>query len=78
MAQGCSGSVMVSFRLVLWFCIIASRARDGMCSDVVAALNQPVERVFPVARHILLPLLLEIYPSAILLSGAQRHRASTG
>jgi hypothetical protein len=34
--------------------------------------------VFPVARHIRLPLLLEIYLSAILLSDAQRHRASTG
>jgi hypothetical protein len=35
-------------------------------------------RVFPVARRILLPLLLEIYLSAILLSDAQRHCASTG
>jgi len=33
---------------------------------------------FPAARRILLPLLLEIYLSAILLSDVQRHCASTG
>ncbi len=32
---------------------------------------------FPAARRILLPLLLEICVSTILLSEAQRHRAST-
>jgi len=35
-------------------------------------------QVFPVARRIFLPLLLEIYVSTILLSDAQRHPGSTG
>jgi len=34
-------------------------------------------QVFPAACRILLPLLLEIYRSTILLSDAQRPRAST-
>jgi hypothetical protein len=34
--------------------------------------------VFPMARRVVLPLLLAIYLSANLLSDAQHHRASTG
>ncbi len=40
--------------------------------------KQNSQIVFPVARRILLPLLLEIYLSAILLFATQLHRASNG
>ena len=68
--------IIEKFDAGILYCPFSSTVSSTLYRYIVELISD--SQVFPAVRRILLPLLLEIDVSTILLSDAQRHRASTG